>query len=530
MKLTSLVPWAMGLFCSSGAIAATAIVPTDYATIQAAVTAVQGTVGAQVIVNSNATFPENIIATQSVWIAAGVGFSPLIRPAAGSAITLQPSAATDELFTLSGLRVQGCGTNADSIIHLDNRNTAGSAFLNMTDMDIANPGCGSDATGLRIAKSAFVTGTSNNRVSMEDSSLRIANLLASSVAVSMHSAPGRLFIARSLIDVANGTALDLIGNGSGGPPGTNIEAAIYSTRFQIASTGGTTATAIRLTDNTRSEILGNRFAFADGSYNAVGVHIEGTLLGNTHTITRNTFSRASKGSGSGVRLYPKGNATYGAQTGTAIVTNNVMHNLEQGIDVWPQYTGDTGTLTAINNTINNARRCLNLYAGDGTTINGRFSNNLCTNISGSIENVGGVPVVYGAIAAYERPGANITMSFANNGFYNNAHGDYSPMVAGIPNAAAVVTTNPIYANPLSGDLRLRTGSPAIDAGITEASVTVDHDDNPRPQAAAYDIGAFEGAYTLVPSVPSLGPFATALLSLILAALAIGLQPRNSKIP
>lgn len=66
-------------FVAAPVLAATAVVPTDHATIQAAVTAVQGTAGALVRIDSNATFVETVTATLSVAIEAGPGFQPTIQ-------------------------------------------------------------------------------------------------------------------------------------------------------------------------------------------------------------------------------------------------------------------------------------------------------------------------------------------------------------------------------------------------------------------------------------------------------------------
>ena len=62
---------ALALLTSSAALAATAVVPTDFATIQEAVDAVQGTANALVRIDSNATFVETVHATESVAIEAG---------------------------------------------------------------------------------------------------------------------------------------------------------------------------------------------------------------------------------------------------------------------------------------------------------------------------------------------------------------------------------------------------------------------------------------------------------------------------
>lgn len=49
----------------------------------------------------------------------------------------------------------------------------------------------------------------------------------------------------------------------------------------------------------------------------------------------------------------------------------------------------------------------------------------------------------------------------------------------------------VFTNPGSYDLHLRSGSPAIDAGVTLSAVTVDYDGVSRPQGSADDIGAYE---------------------------------------
>ena len=64
---------------SGTAIAATAVVPTDYAAIQDAVNAVQNDLDpGEVIINSNATFNEWIVVNESVTLRAGIGFAPVI--------------------------------------------------------------------------------------------------------------------------------------------------------------------------------------------------------------------------------------------------------------------------------------------------------------------------------------------------------------------------------------------------------------------------------------------------------------------
>lgn len=56
-----------------------------------------------------------------------------------------------------------------------------------------------------------------------------------------------------------------------------------------------------------------------------------------------------------------------------------------------------------------------------------------------------------------------------------------------------LTTDPKFVNAGAGDFGLQSTSPAIDKGVTLAEVPTDYTGKARPEGAAYDIGAFEGA-------------------------------------
>jgi hypothetical protein len=78
------------------------------------------------------------------------------------------------------------------------------------------------------------------------------------------------------------------------------------------------------------------------------------------------------------------------------------------------------------------------------------------------------------------------------------------------------TASALFVNAGAADFHLRSGSPAIDAGVTLALVTQDRDGVPRPQppGGAYDIGAYErtgtatGGTTLSASPSSVAPGGT----------------------
>jgi PKD repeat protein len=57
----------------------------------------------------------------------------------------------------------------------------------------------------------------------------------------------------------------------------------------------------------------------------------------------------------------------------------------------------------------------------------------------------------------------------------------------------MATPDQLFVDPENGDYRLKSGSPAIDAGTTLADVTDDIEGASRPQGDAYDIGCYETA-------------------------------------
>jgi hypothetical protein len=67
-----------------------------------------------------------------------------------------------------------------------------------------------------------------------------------------------------------------------------------------------------------------------------------------------------------------------------------------------------------------------------------------------------------------------------------------------------LTTDPKFVNAAAGDFGLQEGSPALDKGITLAAVPKDFTGKARPEGAAYDLGAFEGAGSRANAFPAVG--------------------------
>jgi len=57
-----------------------------------------------------------------------------------------------------------------------------------------------------------------------------------------------------------------------------------------------------------------------------------------------------------------------------------------------------------------------------------------------------------------------------------------------------INSNPNFVDATNKNFRLTYGSPAVNKGVTLASVTVDYEGTARPQSTAYDIGAYESPY------------------------------------
>jgi hypothetical protein len=509
--------------------AATATVPGTHSTIQAAITAVQGTSGALVTVNSNATFAENIV-TDAVDLVAGVGFSPTIRPPSGNTISITTTGAAAQSFTLRGLRIEDGGSNSADHINVSAGGT-GSLTLNIDRVQISNPLGGVATTGINLRST---TPTAAKTINLTDSTISLTTTNNQSSRGVFMAEGGALSVARSRFsNVGNFTAFDI--RGSDTQP---ITFSLVDSVFNIAAPIGPYSSMLMdLINAVTSDIRRNTFNFIGDSQGSVsGILIRYITAGRTHTISQNQFVGTGLRAGSGVNLVPFAggfSGTPGPQSVTAVVTNNLMRNLESGISANPQTPGDTATVIALNNTIDSSNACLSLSANDGTTINGRFNNNLCTNIAGAVVPPGQGPgFVIGAIGAFAGTGSTISMTFSNNGFFNNPNGNYSPTVAGVSSVGVAFDANPLYANPGAADFRLSFGSPAIDSGLTEASVTTDYNNAARPQAAAYDIGAFEGGVVglaqLNAPVPTLGTLMIGLLALLLAAGAAGGLARSAR--
>lgn len=171
------------------------------------------------------------------------------------------------------------------------------------------------------------------------------------------------------------------------------------------------------------------------------------------------------------------------------VTNNIVSNVAAiGITQWHQ--ADKSVI--IGNTVFNCLWGIQTGTGDsgspvGGSSNNYVANNICVGCSIGIKE-------FGAIAPFGN-------QYRNNCNYNNTT---AIDVGAGATVSGNITTNPLFVNYQangSGDYHLTASSPCINTGLSSGTQqpsgttvvfpTIDYDGITRPQAATYDMGAYE---------------------------------------
>jgi len=150
------------------------------------------------------------------------------------------------------------------------------------------------------------------------------------------------------------------------------------------------------------------------------------------------------------------------------------------------HSGFTGLIT--NNTIaySKIRSAIVLWQTGANNV--RISNNILYENAQSRSSADPQGIEF-----YYSGGNNVVQ---NNLFYASGTGGAvaifdSKSGASYTQSGNLLQTDPKFKDPSSHDFRLLEGSPATDSGRTESHVTVDFLGVPRPQASAFDIGAYE---------------------------------------
>jgi hypothetical protein len=207
----------------------------------------------------------------------------------------------------------------------------------------------------------------------------------------------------------------------------------------------------------------------------------------------------------------------------SIVEGNTFHNCTHGVGVW--YTG-----TQIQNVIIRRNRFHDMGRFDIDTWMQGANSSMAIHVSvpggghqiyNNIIYNSGSQAFFTGITVGTQADSATTVLFANNTIYNllnaSAYAVTTPFTstqitnnivylsgAGINGGTQShnLLTNPSFVDAAAADFRPQSGS-AIDQGVTVAVFTVDYAGVPRPQGAAYDIGAYEsnGASNPPPAAP-----------------------------
>ena len=195
----------------------------------------------------------------------------------------------------------------------------------------------------------------------------------------------------------------------------------------------------------------------------------------TNTLTNNILSGNSATFGGGIYIFLgannltnnillwnrafNGGGGISTVSGTNILTNNSLSGNSASSIGGGVFTV-SGTNTLMNNSLsaNSAEFGGGIYASEGTNM---LTNNIVWGNSSGIES--------------EDSDLTINYSIVQGGFSGEGNLD----------------VDPLFSNPLEGDLRLTALSPAIDSGTATGAPANDLDGFPRPIGAGYDMGAYE---------------------------------------
>ncbi len=260
------------------------------------------------------------------------------------------------------------------------------------------------------------------------------------------------------------------------------------------SKSGTAGKYITLTCATRgackiqSSVSGNSTVIACDSMGGAGIDV-GTGAGSGDVIDSNLVydigwavpSCNGKNTVHGIDF-----ETNGGATGT--ITNNIVYHVlgGWGIQFQGASVGTTGSVIANNLLFSNGNGGIVFNEVGGTLDYNTVVNNTIL-VNGTNQSKCGI---------YEYAVSGTHNVYNNNDAYGNAGGDYcfskGSQNAGISVNPSLGTTFVNWQANGSGDYHEKAGSPTINNGRSSTGAPKDDmDGNPRPQGAAYDIGAYE---------------------------------------
>ena len=504
--------WICGVALPGHAQAQLAVVPTDHATVQAAVDAVQGLPGATVRIDSNATFVETVTIHESLVLEAGAGFTPSIQGVESACefsgpctLNWNPEGAVATTFVLRGIGFLPAATagNGARVVQVFNQ-SASDSTITIDDVAIRDPN-ESGSHGIFIRQDPSVSGV--NLVTIVDSSIQLGGGPQSSgVGITM-AGGGSLAVERLTLEKHGGASDAFSLQVSSNP----FPFSLRDSHLTITAPAGLSAATIgRFSRFIAATIERNTFRLIGDAAEGIGLGGGPGPSSSTFLLDGNRF--LGSGDGTAVAIFP-------ATDESVLVTarNNLVHDMRQGFSLGPQNLG-TIVATLVNNTVvGSSANAVALSAREPSSMTVAVVNNLLTHNDAS------------GIAVFPGAGA-LTLSHHHNGYFANGGGDVfgGGQVLGPDDVVA----DPEYLNP-AGDFHLRTTSPMLDQGTNAAPAlpALDADQEPRIQNGVVDIGAFEGGESgSVIEVPTLGELGLISLAALTAGAAVRRLRLNPELP
>jgi hypothetical protein len=235
------------------------------------------------------------------------------------------------------------------------------------------------------------------------------------------------------------------------------------------------------------------------------------LFNHMHDNENGIYSGSDSDAGSGIDSFYIGNLIHNIHVSTGQGCAN--GNFQNGGSAWGdgaamKFAGGVNRYI-LNNTIYDTDSGIQGPSTDGFV---QIVNNVVSNLSNSL----------GSHVFFEQPSiaSNANSIVRNNLFQGTVRikwggssaQNLTQFMSSFPGQClGCINADPMLVDPLNEDFRLQEGSPAIDAGTTEAAYTTfttlygldinrDLDGNVRPLGTAFDMGALEGAGPVLPKL------------------------------
>ena len=235
-----------------------------------------------------------------------------------------------------------------------------------------------------------------------------------------------------------------------------------------------------------------------------GIHMNGDLsqggdgIISNGLVEKNVIYENGTGGCSGINL--------DGVTGTLVRNNLLYQNHAGGISLFQE----NGAVCSQNNRILNntlvmaddGRWAINI--SHATCVDNKLFNNIIyTHHSWR----GSIVIPTASLAGFESD-YNVVMDRFSADDDNSVISLAEWQALGYDRNSRIAAPNDLFANPAGNDYHLKTGSPAIDTGVTLPNVPDDLAGNPRPWGAAFDIGALEYTSGTPAATPAATPRAT----------------------